>query len=100
MSLKTKKLNQSATKMFISEFEKEESLWNVMSEIYKNRDAKKQVLKDCLNYLQWVVSNWKVFYYLLVSLFASRDSISLIFKGNNSTTVLKLLLPKANLECI
>ena len=52
MSLKTKKRNQSATKMFISEFEKEESLWNVMSEIYKNRDAKKQVLKDCLNYLQ------------------------------------------------
>ena len=51
--------------MFISELEKEESLWNVMSEIYKNRNAKKkkrkkQVSKDCLNYF--------------------RDSISIILK--------------------
>ena len=28
--------------MFIPEFEKEENLWNVMSEIYKNHDAKKK----------------------------------------------------------
>ena len=27
--------------MFISEFEKKESLWNLMSKIYKNCDAKK-----------------------------------------------------------
>ena len=27
--------------MFVSEFENKESLCNVMSEIYKNRDAKK-----------------------------------------------------------
>ena len=40
MSLKTQKLDQGATDMFISEFEKEKSLWNVMSAIYKNRDAK------------------------------------------------------------
>ena len=43
--------------MFISEFENKESLCNVMSEIYKNGDAKKQVSKDCLNYLRWVVIN-------------------------------------------
>ena len=30
---------QIETGMFISEFEKEGSLWNVMSEIFKNRDA-------------------------------------------------------------
>ena len=41
MSLKVLKLDQGATEMFVSEFEKEESLWNVMSEIYKNRDVKK-----------------------------------------------------------
>ena len=41
MTLKTKKPDQGATEMFISEFDKEESLWNVMSEIYKKRDAKK-----------------------------------------------------------
>ena len=39
MTLKTKKLDQGATEMFISEFEKEGSIWNVMSEIFKNRDA-------------------------------------------------------------
>ena len=48
MSLKTLKLDQGATKMFISEFEKKESLCNVMSEIYK----KCEVSKDCLNYLR------------------------------------------------
>ena len=49
MSLKSKKLDQGRTKMFISEFELKESLWNAMSEIYKNSDArmrKKQVSKD------------------------------------------------------
>ena len=40
MSLKTKKLDQEATKIFISEFEKEKSLWNVKFKSYKNRDAK------------------------------------------------------------
>ena len=39
MSLKTQKLDQGATEMFISEFEKEKSLWNVMSTIYKNPDV-------------------------------------------------------------
>ena len=41
MNLETIKLEQGTTKMFISEFEKEGSLWNVMSEIFKNRDALK-----------------------------------------------------------
>ena len=41
MSLKTYKLDQGATEMFISEFKNKESLCNVMSEIYKNRDAEK-----------------------------------------------------------
>ena len=36
MTLKTKKLDQGTTEMFISEFEKKESLWNVMSKIFKN----------------------------------------------------------------
>ena len=35
MTLKTKNLDQGTTEMFISELEKEESLWNVMSEIFK-----------------------------------------------------------------
>ena len=41
MSLNTKKLDQGAIEMFVSEFENKESLCNVMSEIYKNGDAKK-----------------------------------------------------------
>ena len=48
MSLKTLKPDQGATEMFISEFENKESLCNVMSEIYKKRE----VSKDCLNYLR------------------------------------------------
>ena len=39
MSLKTQKLDQGSTEMLISEFEKEKSLWNVMSAIHKNGDA-------------------------------------------------------------
>ena len=39
MTLKTKELDQGTTEMFISEFEKEVSLWNVMSEIFKNHYA-------------------------------------------------------------
>ena len=39
MTLKAKKLDQGITEMFISEFEKEGSLWSVMSEIFKNCDA-------------------------------------------------------------
>ena len=39
MTLKTKKLNQSTTEMFISKFKNEESLWNAMSKIFKNHDA-------------------------------------------------------------
>ena len=58
MSSKAYKIDQGATEMFISEFEYEESLRNVISEICKNGDAKKkQVLKDCLNYMRWVVIN-------------------------------------------
>ena len=41
MTLKIQKLEQGATEMFISEFDKKKSLWNVMSEMYKNREAKK-----------------------------------------------------------
>ena len=63
MSLKVLKLDQGATEMFVSEFEKEESLWNVMSEIYKNCDAKKTKSQK----IAWM-----------------RDSISLILKENNS----------------
>ena len=39
MTLKTKNFHQGTTEMFISEFEKEGSPWNVISEIFKNRDA-------------------------------------------------------------
>ena len=67
--------------MFISEFENKESLCNVMSEIYKNGDAKKSKFQeDCLNYLRCVVIISNFSYYLLVSLFVSRDSISIILK--------------------
>ena len=41
ISLKSYKLDQGATEMFISEFENTENLCNVMSEIHKNGDAKK-----------------------------------------------------------
>ena len=52
MTLKTKKVDQGTTEMFISEFENGESFWNEMSEIFKNCNAKKQVSKDFLNYLR------------------------------------------------
>ena len=65
--------------MFISEFEKKESLRNVISKIYKSHDAKKkQVSKDSLNYL--------------------RDSIFLILEENNSIFACWLHSPKACLE--
>ena len=67
MSLKTQKLDQGATEMFISEFEKEKSLWMYCPQCTKTAMPKKQVSKDCLNYL--------------------RDSISLILKDNNSISV-------------
>ena len=41
ISLKSYKLDQGATEMFISEFENTENLCSVMSEIHKNGDAKK-----------------------------------------------------------
>ena len=66
----------------IKTWKDKESLCNVMSKIYKNRDAKKQVSQDCLNYLRWVVIISTFFYYLLVSLFVKMDSISLILKEN------------------
>ena len=69
-TLKTKKLDQGTTQKFTPEFEKEESLWNVMSEILKNCDAKKQVSKDFLNYLRRLVINWKFSYYLFACYFA------------------------------
>ena len=48
MTLKFKKLDQGTTEMFISEFEKEESLLNVISEIFKNRNRKKAIFKRFL----------------------------------------------------
>ena len=45
MSWKTKKLDQGTSEKFTSEFEKEDSLWNVMSVIYNNRDAKRASFK-------------------------------------------------------
>ena len=42
--------------MFISEFEKKENLWNMMSESYKNRDAKNESFNNCLSYLECVGS--------------------------------------------
>ena len=85
--------------MFISEFEREESLWNVMSEMSKNCHAKKkQVSKDCLNYLRGVVINSLFSYFLLVSLFVSRDSISLNLKENDFISVFYLHSPDLYLE--
>ena len=66
----------------IKTWKDKESLCNVMCKIYKNRDAKKQVSQDCLNYLRWVVIISTFFYYLLISLFVTMDSISLILKEN------------------
>ena len=40
ISLKAKKQDHHANDMFISEFEKEESLSNLIPEIYKNRHVK------------------------------------------------------------
>ena len=41
MPLKAQKLNQGATETLISKFENKENLYNVMSEIHKNGDARK-----------------------------------------------------------
>ena len=41
MPLKAQKLNQGATEALISKFENKENLYNVMSEIHKNGDARK-----------------------------------------------------------
>ena len=61
-------LHLHATDMFISEFEREESLWNTISERCKNRYpntipkviktavVEVWVLKDCLRYLECVAS--------------------------------------------
>ena len=80
MSLKTLKLEQGATEMFIFQNSRIKSLWNVMSELYK----KCEVSKDCLNYLRWVVINSNFSYYLFFSFFVTRDSISLISKEFHS----------------
>ena len=45
MFLKTKKLDQGTTEMFISEIEKEENIWNVLSEIQKPRCEKSKFQK-------------------------------------------------------
>ena len=45
MLLKTKRLDQHATEMFTSEFEKDENLWNIIFESYKNRNAKNESFK-------------------------------------------------------
>ena len=52
MSLKTKTFDKGAAEMFTSEYDKEESLWNVMSEIPKIAMRKKQVSKDSKFQLQ------------------------------------------------
>ena len=48
--------------------------------VQKLRCEKKQVSKDFLNYLRWVVINSNFSYFLLVSLFVSRHSISLFWR--------------------
>ena len=47
---------------------------------------KKLVFKRLPEYLRWEVINSNFSYYLLVSLFVSSDSISLILKQNNTIT--------------
>ena len=61
MSLKTLKLDQDTTEIFILEFEKEESLGNVMSEIYKNHNAKKSKFQKIpwINWGTWFLSFWR-----------------------------------------
>ena len=44
MSVKIKRIEE--TESFILEFEREESLWNVRSPSYKNRDEKKAALSN------------------------------------------------------
>ena len=39
MTLKTKKLNEGTTEMFISKFKNKESLWNILSKTFKNHDT-------------------------------------------------------------
>ena len=43
----TKKVNQETTEMFISKFEKEDSLWNIMPKSFKNC-KKMRFFNDCL----------------------------------------------------
>ena len=56
VSLKIKKLSQGKTEIFTSEYKKEESLCHVMSQIYKNSNAKKTSFKRLSN-LKWAVKN-------------------------------------------
>ena len=50
MSLKTKKLDEDATEIFVSDFEKEQKLWNAMFESYKQHDGKKESSLECVFY--------------------------------------------------
>ena len=61
MTLKFKKLDQGTTEMFISEFEKEESLLNVISKIFKNRNRKKAIFKRFLELFEMNDNSFKFF---------------------------------------
>ena len=73
-SLKAENLDQGAT-----DLENKEGLCNLMSKIYKNRNAKKASFKSLHEFFS---------YYLHASLFVIRDSTSLIVKQNDSLFVI------------
>ena len=71
MSLKTKNLGQYSTGIFVSQIEKKGSLWNVIPENYKNRDAKNKRFKRLFELFlmggkwgakkqQYLTSNWSI----------------------------------------
>ena len=89
MSLKAYKLDQSATEIFISELNNKESFCNVMPEIYKKPQCEKYKFQKIawIIWDEWLLIQIFLSWYLLVSLFSSRHSISLILKENDSIFV-------------
>ena len=83
MSLKIKKLDQAATGISISEFEKKESLWTLIFESYNNRDAKYKNFKRLSELFRLSLFHnfppFFLFFIVAVRLLAATISSKLIF---------------------
>ena len=81
-------MTKGAAEMFISESEyKYKSLQCNVRNIKKTTMRKKASFKRLSDSYEFVVNYSSFFYYLLINLFVSRDSTSLILEENNSMSV-------------